>query len=293
MVCSPFLSPMTGARPSMAYLPPSSWHRLVLRGVDWPALEEGKPALLGLLGGVVVGYELVGGRPVVHGVLADLVEGELLKLENDRAVVLYQVAVPLHLGFQLIMRDDRVDEPQVVGLLCGVLLGEHPYLTGPLLADHVGEVADSPSGGRAADPGAGLAEPRPGGGHREVAHVGHDVAGAYSEAIYHRYYGFRHCADRLVHAHLRGARVRFGGAVLALVTARAECVRAGARDYDDTYRVVLCRVLQRLGHLVRRAAPGGVVYLRTVYGDARDAIVLRVQNVHEFHVRSLLKSFRL
>jgi hypothetical protein len=63
-----------------------------------------------------------------------------------------------------------------------------------------------------------------------------------------------------------------GVAAHALVAAAAEGLVACAGEDDHAHRRVLARLLQRVGDLDQRLRPEGVVHLRAVDRDLRDAV---------------------
>ena len=95
----------------------------VLVGVDRPPLNERETPFLCLIClNIVRSVPRSRAGDFLH-VLSVLVERDLLQLENDRAVVLDNIAVSQHLGLELIVGNDRVYQPHVRRLLACVPLG--------------------------------------------------------------------------------------------------------------------------------------------------------------------------
>ena len=178
------------------------------------------------------------GLPVEVGVQSGLEEA------NGNRAFAEDFARPLHaLGFQLIDRDDGVDQPHVERLLRVVLAAQIPDFARLLLPDNRGQIARAVAAVEAADFRPGLPENGVVGGNRQVADDVQDVPAADGVARHQRDHGLGHGANdalKLQHVEARHAVIADVARVAAhlLVAARAEGVFAifgGAvpREQDD------------------------------------------------------------
>src|SRR4051812_13463833 len=217
-------SVMAGSRSRIALEP---------REVGLALLEVGLLALAALVGGVVQQRRRAGelhhaGLAVAVGVHRQLEEAQRGRRHREH------LAAPLQRGrLELGERDHGVDQAHVERLAGVVLPAQVPDLARLLLADDAREVRAAEPGVEAADPRAGLAEPRVVGGDRQIAHQVEDVAAADREAGDLRDDRLGQVADPHVeiedveprHAVVADVAAR---AAHALVAARAERGVAGA-----------------------------------------------------------------
>src|SRR5688572_8423452 len=149
---------------------------------DRPLLDEGVAALHGLLALVVEVERRVGELRHPGALLGVDVERLLRQGERRRALFEELPAPLLHLGAEVLLGHDLVDEPHRERLLRRVLAAEVPDLARALLADETGQVARAVPRVHAAHARARLAEDGVLRREREVAEHVEDVAAADREA---------------------------------------------------------------------------------------------------------------
>ena len=79
--------------------------------------------------------------------------------------------------------------------------------------------------------------------------------------------------------HVRAADVRRAARLVADVSARAECLVAGAGQDDDADFRIIGRSLHRMRELFVGQRPYRISFLRPIDGDRRDAILVVIDDV--------------
>src|SRR6516225_8754249 len=196
------------------------------------------------------------------------------RVRGDHLAIIFDVA------FELISRNDLVDQAHAQSLLGAELTGCVEDLAGAGRPDEIDQLLDAVIGVAEPELGRRNTKARALGGNPQIARERRADAAAYAIAGDHRDRWFRGILDAPARAlgdlavgsdcFLRGAFFL----ELRDVGARHESPTAGAADDDHPYRIVLLEIVHDLGHGFPHFERHGIVARRVVEHQTADRSVL-------------------